>query len=250
MGVGTTGVRHRESCSLLGRATHGRVFSLGTGRIPMELRNRVVVLGTIIAAMSVGHTNSVAAQDEPFKFEITPIASYRIGGSFDEKDGDGRVELNDSSAAGFAFNVRANPNGQYELLYARQSTDTTTRGFFVNDPTINIDVDYLQFGGTYLFDGNKTRPFIALTLGLTQFDPAFADTGSERFFSASFGGGVQIMPKSRVGIRLEARVYTTFVDDNSSIFCSSVGGAGTCLVQVDAKTLSQWEARAGLVFRF
>lgn len=209
----------------------------------MLIRTLPAVFALLVAAPSL-------AQNEAFKYEVTPFASYRMGGSFDEKDGDSRVELNDSSAAGFILNIEANPNGQYELLYAKQSTDADTRGFFVNDPTIDMDVEYFQFGGTYLFDGDKTRPFIALTLGMTQFDPALADTGSESFFSASFGGGVQINARSRLGIRLEARVFTTFVDDDSSIFCSSVGGAGACLIQIDAKTLSQWEARAGLVFRF
>ena len=121
---------------------------------------------------------------------------------------------------------------------------------FACAPTIDMDVEYFQFGGTYLFDGDSTRPFIALTLGVTQFDPELADTGSESFFSASFGGGVQIRARERLGIRLEARVFTTFVDDGSNIFCGSIDGAGACLIQLDASTLSQWEARAGLVFRF
>ena len=173
-----------------------------------------------------------------------------MGGSFDEKDGAGRVGLNDSSAEGILFNITANPNGQYELMYARQRTDADTSGFFAEDPTIDMDVDYFQFGGVYLFDGDHTRPFIALTLGVTQFDPVVPDSGSENFFSASFGGGVQINARKRLGVRLEARVFATFVDDDSDIFCSSIDGAGACLIRVDARTLTQWEARAGLVFRF
>ncbi|MGB5491218.1 MAG: hypothetical protein WBM76_10375 [Woeseiaceae bacterium] len=184
------------------------------------------------------------------KFEITPYAAYRMGGSFNQEDGDGRVELNDSRAEGILFNIAANPNGQYELIYARQNTDADNSGFFTNVPTIDLDVEYFQFGGTYLFDGDSTRPFIALTLGLTQFDPELAGTGSESFFSASFGGGVKLRARERLGIRLEARVFTTFVDEDSNIFCSSIDGAGACLIRVDARTLSQWEARAGLVFRF
>jgi opacity protein-like surface antigen len=190
------------------------------------------------------------AQDQPFKFEITPFAGYRIGGSFDEKDGDGRVDLNDSNAQGIILNIKANPNGQYELLYARQSTDAITEGFLVGDPTIDLDVEYFHFGGTYLFDGDNTRPFLALTLGLSQFDPGIIDSNSESFFSASLGGGVQLNVTGRLGVRLEARVFTTFVDNNSNIFCASTGGGGGCLIQVDAKIFTQWEARAGLIFRF
>ena len=216
----------------------------------MESTANLVWLIVLAAVAWFGWTPPAAAQEQTLKFEITPYAAYRMGGSFDQKDGAGRVELNDSSAEGILFNMAANANGQYELIYARQRTDADTTGFFANDPTIDMDVEYLQLGGTYMFDGYNTRPFIALTLGVTQFDPGLPDTNSESFFSASFGGGVQIRARERLGIRLEARVFTTFVDDDSNVFCSSIDGAGACLVQVDATTLSQWEARAGLVFRF
>ncbi len=195
-------------------------------------------------------SNIASAQDKPFKFEITPIAAYRVGGSFEEKDGDSRVHLNDSAAQGLMLNIEANPNGQYELLYSRQSTDAATIGFLVNDPTIDLDVEHFQIGGTYLLGGENTRPFIALTIGLSQFDPQLPGTGSESYFSASFGGGVQLNADKRIGVRLEARMFTTFVDDDSRIFCGSDGGGGACLIQVNGRLLTQWEARAGLVFRF
>jgi hypothetical protein len=203
-----------------------------------------------IAAACLGWVGPAGAQEKAFTFEITPYVAYRMGGSFDELDGAGRVDLNDSSAEGILFNIAAHPNGQYEFLYARQRTDADTSGFFANDPTIDLDVEFLQFGGTYLFGGDSTRPFVAMTLGVTQFDPELPDSGSESFFSASFGGGVQIRARERLGIRLEARVFTTLVDDDSDIFCVSNDGVGGCLVRVDARVLSQWEARAGLVLRF
>lgn len=216
----------------------------------MKLRNCGVIFAIQVVVISMSCAAPAAAQEEQFRFEITPFTAYRIGGNFDEKDTDSRVALNDSGANGFMLGIADNPNGQYELLYGRQSTHAVTQGIYINDPTIEMNVEYFQFGGTYLFEGDETRPFIALALGMTQFDPELADTGSENFFSASFGGGVQINTRSRIGVRLEARVFMTFVDEDSAIFCGSVGGTGACLIQADAKTLSQWEARAGLVFRF
>jgi len=213
------------------------------------LKSLPVVLAAVAIA-SLCHSKLAAAQDTNFKFELTPFGAYRVGGSFDEKDGDGRVELNDSNAQGIMFNIKANPSGQYELLYSRQSTDARTEGFLVDDPNIELDVEYFHFGGTYLFDGDNTRPFIALTVGLSQFDPQLLGSGSESYFSASLGGGVQLNATKRLGVRLEARVFTTFVEDDSNIFCASTGGNGACLIQVDGRMLTQWEARAGLVFRF
>ncbi len=208
------------------------------------------VSALIVAIASLCHFTAATAQDTNFKFELTPFAGYRVGGSFDEKDGDGRVELNDSNAQGIMFNIKANPNGQYELLYSRQSTGADTEGFLVNDPTIDLDIEHFHFGGTYLFDGDNTRPFLALTLGLSRFDPGITDSSPESFFSASLGGGVQLNATKRLGVRLEARVFTTFVEDDSNIFCVSDGGAGACLIAVEGRLFTQWEARAGLVFRF
>jgi hypothetical protein len=202
------------------------------------------------AIVSLSFAVPAAAQNTPSKFELTPFVAYRVGGSFSEEDGDGQVDLNESSAEGIMFNIRANPKGQYELLYSRQSTDASTRGFYPDDPTIGIDVENYHFGGTYLFDGRNTRPFIALTLGATRFDPKHAESTAETFFSASLGAGVQLAATRRVGLRLEARAFATFIDDNSAIFCSSINGSGSCLIRVEGNLLTQWEARAGLVFRF
>ena len=203
-----------------------------------------------VAIVSLSFAVPAVAQNTASKFELTPFVAYRVGGSFSEEDGDGRVDLNESSAEGIMFNIRANPKGQYELLYSRQSTDARTSGFYPGDPTIDIDIEHFHFGGTYLFDGRNTRPFIALTLGASRFDPKHAESTAETFFSASLGAGVQLAATRRVGLRLEARAFTTFIGDSSAIFCSSINGSGSCLIRVEGNLLTQWEARAGLVFRF
>ena len=51
-------------------------------------------------------------------------------------------------------------------------------------------------------------------------------------------------------MRLEVRAFTTFVDSDSDIFCQSDAAGGACLILTEADTLTQWEARAGLVLRF
>lgn len=203
-----------------------------------------------LAALAAAYSSLVAAEENPYMFAISPNVAYVTGGSFDEAGGNGRVELNDSNARGLIFNMLANPNGQYELLYSRQSTDADTEGFLPGDPTIDIDIEHVHLGGTYLFDGETTRPFVALTLGLSRYDPGLTESRSENFFSASLSGGVQLFTTSRLGARLEARVFATFVDDDSELFCQSDAGIGACLLRVEASTVTQWEARAGLVFRF
>ena len=211
-----------------------------------QLRNSVaaLTLGVISAA------SPAAAQQNMYTFEITPFAAYRIGGQFDDEDVGGKFELNESSAHGIMLNGHVRTDGQWEFLYARQNTEVDTQGLFASSPLVDLDVDYYQLGGTYLFNERSVRPFIAMTLGVTRFDPQPAEFSAESFFSASFGAGIQVNATKRIGLRLEGRVFATFLDDDSTIFCSSIDGFGACLIQVEGTLLTQWEARAGLVFRF
>ena len=214
------------------------------------LKLAVAIVTLFLSAVSFAQTATDRHQTTAYKFEITPFIGYRTGGRFEEIDGDAEFKLADSESLGFLFNVAANPNGQYEFLYAQQSTEVDSAGFFVGDPRFGLDVEYYQFGGTYLFDSDVARPFIALTIGMSRFDPQPAEFSTENFFSASFGGGVQLNPGGRFGVRLEGRVYTSLVDDNSRIFCGSDGEVGGCLIQIDGTLLTQWEVKAGVVFRF
>ena len=208
------------------------------------LRNSAVALACLFAA------TTAVAQDQQFRFELTPYLGYRLGGTFDEQNGDRQFELEDSASQGLMLSGRVKENTQWEVLLGRQGTDVDTQGIFVDNPAFDIDVDYLHLGGTYLFEGDNLRPFIAFTLGVTHFDPAPREYGSESFFSASIGGGWQLNATRRLGVRLEVRAFTTFVDSDSDIFCQSDAAGGACLILTEADTLTQWEARAGLVLRF
>jgi hypothetical protein len=207
-------------------------------------RKSAVALAYLFAA------TTAVAQDQQFRFELTPYLGYRLGGTFDEQNGDRQFELEDSASQGLMLSGRVRENTQWEVLLGRQGTDVDTQGIFVDNPAFDIDVDYLHLGGTYLFEGENVRPFIAFTLGVTHFDPAPSEYGSESFFSASIGGGWQLNATRRLGMRLEVRAFTTFVDSDSNIFCQSDAAGGACLILTEADTLTQWEARAGLVLRF
>jgi hypothetical protein len=216
----------------------------------MSYRHTFAISGAIAALASVSPVDVATAQDGPFRIELTPYAAYRVGGQFEEQDGDGEFELEDSAAHGLILNIRATANTQWELLYSSQDTEIGTQSLFAGDPVLDVDVEYFHFGGTYLFEGEAVRPFFAMTAGLSRFDPQGPNLSAESDFSASIGGGLQLRATERLGIRLEARAFTTFVDSDSDIFCLSAGGAAACAVRVEGTTLTQLEARAGMVFRF
>jgi len=207
----------------------------------------------LCAATACSLNVGAAADDEQRqpRFELTPYAGYTIGGEFQQQNGGGHYQLDEGNSAGLIFNIEARDvNTQWEVLYGHQSTKVATQAAF--DPTarLPLDVEYFQFGGTYLFDGDDTRPFIALTVGVTHFGPTLPGVDSESFLSGSLGGGVQLRKTKRVGVRLEARVLATFVNTDGALFCHSGPQGGACAIQIHGTALYQLQSSAGVVFRF
>jgi hypothetical protein len=209
------------------------------------------VAAIVVAALSCLSICSAVADGRDPRFELTPYVGYRIGGEFEQQNGSAKYELDEGNSAGLIFNIVARDvNTQWQVLYGQQRTSHKTPVTFDPSARLGIDVEYFQFGGTYLFDGDDMRPFIALTAGVTHFGPTLAGVDSESFFSGSIGGGVQLLQTSRVGVRLEARVFTTFVSTDGAIFCHSGPNAGGCAISIHGTALYQFEASAGVVFRF
>jgi opacity protein-like surface antigen len=190
------------------------------------------------------------AQEQSFDFEITPFGAYRYGGRFEDAGSSLSIELDDGESYGLILNARHSPTTQWEILYSHQQTDANTAGLGLSEPILDIDVDYLHAGGTYLWDGDKARPFLAATLGVTQVDIGNAGYDSDSFFSFSLGLGLQLSPSNRLGMRLEARGYGTLLDADSDLFCEFGPSNNICAVRIDGTIMWQVEAIAGIVFRF
>jgi hypothetical protein len=204
-----------------------------------------------VAIIGCAASGLACAQEAPRRgFELTAYGAYRVGGEFEDENGEDQFELDESDAYGLIFNFPAmNVDTQWQALWARQQTELETRPGFEADSRLRIDVDYFQFGGTYLFEGTETRPFIALTAGAAHFDPRGGIDG-ETFFAGSIGGGVQMQKSKRVGVRLEARAFATLVDSDGSLFCRTGPQGNVCAIAIEGSALVQFEASAGVVFRF
>jgi hypothetical protein len=208
-----------------------------------QMKKLLLVVGLVLLA-----SNAIAQEK---KFELTPFGAYRFGGTFNVEDSNETYKLADSSSYGVMLDIRQNKqNTQVEIIYSRQQTDATYSAALPDDPNIDVDIQILQIGGTVQGDGDTVRPYLAATIGGTHIATQAAGKTSDTFWSGSLGVGFQIRPTSRLGIRLEARGYATLVSSNSSLFCGSGPEGGGCLVQVDGKILSQFEAILGIVFRF
>jgi opacity protein-like surface antigen len=182
--------------------------------------------------------------------EITAFGAYRFGGTFEEDESDASYELNDSPSFGLILNFRHQYPTQWEILYSQQRTEAEFSGATTNDPEVDIDLHVLQLGGTYQFDGEVARPYLAFTLGGTHVRTSSADSKSDTFFSGSVGVGMKFLPTSRVGIRVEARAYGTLVSSSTDLFCSTGPDANICAIRLEGRMLSQVETFAGITVRF
>jgi len=203
-----------------------------------------------IIAIFLSISVPVIAQEQAFNIELTPFGAYSVGGEFEEKSSGLSIELDESESYGFIFNARHSPVTQWEIFYSRQETSADASGLGLSDPAPELTVEYLQAGGTYMWDGEHVRPFLAATLGGTKVDINTAGFGSDTFWSGSLGLGLQISPNSRLGLRLEARGFGTLLDSSSDLWCQFGPTNNVCAVRIDGTIMWQVQALAGIVFRF
>jgi len=191
------------------------------------------------------------AAEQDLNVELTPYGAYRFGGTFQVIDTEGSYDLVDSPSFGLLVDIRQHANTQWEILYSHQQTDAETSGLVSGLPQLDVDMQFLQGGGTYQGSGERVRPYVAVTLGGTHISTTIQGTSkSDTFWSGSIGVGLQIRPNERVGVRLEARAYGTLMDSDTDLFCQTGPNQNVCAIRIDGKLLSQFETLAGIVFRF
>jgi opacity protein-like surface antigen len=221
----------------------------------MDVRNakwsflKVAVMAASLLLAGVSSGQEPGANEIP-RVSLTPFGGYTFGGEFtDEFDGV-TVETDDAAHLGLIFNVRETANTQWEIFYALQQTEADTSEVSAAQPLVDIDVQYLHLGGTYVADGYRARPFLAAGIGATRFDPGPLTFDTENFFSFGIGAGWQLQPTDRLGIRLEGRLLGTFLRSDSALFCETGFDENICAIEADSDLYWQFQTSLGIVFGF
>ena len=182
--------------------------------------------------------------------DITLLAGPLVGGSFDDLESGAELDIDAAAGFGIAAHLNAPAGGQYEFLYLRQETDIGTSALFSAADEVDLDIEYFQVGGNYpLGEQRAWQPYVMLTVGAARYTPDAPDTESEVFAAMTGGLGLYHTLGERLALRLEARALATWVDEETSVFCVSAGGA-TCAINVEGDTVVQWSAMAALTWRF
>jgi len=180
------------------------------------------------------------------RVELAPFGGYRFGSDFFAISAGRPVDADGAPALGVAFTIPLADGYQIEGLFTHQQADVLTLAQPGPAPTrVRMTVDHWQGGGLQEFDVGRpdVLPFLTGSVGLTRF--AAADE-SEIRFSVAAGGGVKLFPTPRFGVRLDGRVFATFVDAHTSAVAC---GGGNCLLALNLHVVWQAEFTTGLVFR-
>ena len=211
---------------------------------PAVLPFRLLLLATALLLSPVLFPGVAGAG---WGLEITPYAGYTIGGSFEDNTTGTTLDVKEGGNFGLVLGLPDTPETQYELFYGFQRTKVTGEGTSGGDTLFDLDIHYLHLGGTYMFPGEKVRPFLSGGLGATHFVPHGSGLNQKTYFSLSLGGGVKIPISGHVGLRFEGRGFLTILPDTTEIFCVSSGGAA-CRVKVQGDVLGQVLLMAGITF--
>ena len=190
------------------------------------------------------------AQENKLDSEFTAFGGVRAGGEIEVEESDSAYEADDSTSFGLIWNTHYKANTEWEVYFSRQQTEFELSDPMIVVPTIDLELYTLQLGGTYLFDGESVQPFLSMTLGGTHVKTDADGGDSDTFLSGSIGLGLKFRQGERLGFRLEGRLHGVLVGESSKLFCSTGPEENVCVVQVEGDMLGQFEAFAGVTFRF
>jgi hypothetical protein len=176
--------------------------------------------------------------------EVAPFGGVRFGGGFFETLTGRPIDTDGAPAIGVTVDIPMSLGLQLEAAFSHQQATLFLPGQPLTPASRwRITVDHYQVGGLQEYLGPRARPFLTGVLGLTRYADDF---DSEVRFTAGAGGGVKLFPTPHIGVRLDGRVFATFLDvGGTSLACINQ----TCLIRLRVNMAWQAEFTAGLVVR-
>ncbi len=183
---------------------------------------------------------------QPRRFELTPVAGYRLSGEIDSDEFDrSDVEIDESSVVGANFDIPISPGFQLELLLRHQeSAFVVDRGILDPGEELgDVAITHAHAGLLFEWGPGQVNGFVVVSGGLASIDPESADLDAETRLSGSLGGGLKVFFSRNLGLRFEGRAFWT---DFESEFDDNDRRRRSTYDDV----LVQGEGTVGLIFAF
>tara|TARA_R110002110_G_scaffold415561_2_gene651017 strand:- start:252445 stop:253491 length:1047 start_codon:yes stop_codon:yes gene_type:complete len=171
-----------------------------------------LISAAAVAAFTLAGVSAPASAEIP----ITLNAGYGYW-YFDEdrQDGAGN-ELDQGSTPWAGLEYAFNDNWAAEILYAEG--DTSFEGGGVDADVTTWQLGMLYYGGSYIGEANRIRPYLAFGAGEIDIDAGAFDTVET---TLNAGGGIRYMLTKRLGLRLEARALYSLDESNVDALVSA-----------------------------
>ena len=196
------------------------------------------LLASALAAAMLSAATPAAAQAS-----ITRFGGYAGTSGIDDATSNASADVKNGATFGVAVGMPFDASRELQLLYNQQSTTLTPGG---GAEPFDLTIRHLHFGGTVFVDRAVGQGFYAVGgVGVTQFSPGTAGFDNEYKPSLNVGFGYYLPLGDRVALLAEARGYFTLVNSSGGFLCS-----GGCVVVLKSDTVTQVEAKIGLMARF
>jgi hypothetical protein len=197
--------------------------------------------GGIAVVLACCLTASAQAQT----VEISPFAGYRFGGDLFELATNRPLDIDGSPVVGAVVNVEMGEGLWFEAVFSHQHADVHVASDALRTPARwRLVTDHWLAGGRQEFGAGRAQPFLSGLLGLTRYG---AEGDDEIRFTIGTGGGVKLAIQDRLGLRLDSRVFSTFVDADARAVACAPGG---CFFGLNVSVVWQIEFTAEVVVVF
>jgi hypothetical protein len=197
-----------------------------------------------LAALAVASRGAPAAEGS---WELVVDAGLAGGGGVETAppELDGRLET--AWLAGFTGIRSLGPETALEIGWLRQRAPFEPQGPVagVEPAAFDVDIDALDFAGTYRPARSGHRPYVSVSLGLLRVAPDAAGVDDDLSFSLGVAGGTTFALSPRLGLRLLARGRLILASTSFTGVCGSVG----CRVELFTDGPFRLEGSVGLVIR-
>jgi len=175
------------------------------------------------------------------------LIGYRFGGDFDTtKDKvHNRIELSEDTSYGLLTAWSFDRKRQGEFLISHYNTNFSQSDDFSASNT-GLGITYAHLGGNVPLSEGPIPFYMTGGFGLTHLDPSDSQLSNETRFSVNIGLATKIELSERVSLRLDSRIYGTFFNSDSAIFCD----VETCAIYISSDIWFQSEVSAGITYRF
>jgi hypothetical protein len=179
--------------------------------------------------------------------EITPFAEYVFSDDLIIEGTEQNVDVDDTAAFGVVVGWPSDTGGQGQVSLSYGSYDFSS---YANDTYTesSFDLLYAHFSGVAEYRQQNYSTTVSFGVGATFID---ADQGSSSTYpSLTAALGTRYSLSEQLSLVTELRVYGTFAEDDSTIFCSSNASGSNCIAQFDGSFWVDGALRLGVAYKF